>query len=239
MKKHRIDGQRTRSNLLDAASSCFAEKGFWETTNADICSRAGVNTASVNYHFSSKDNLYIEAWKHSFEKSMKTHPPDGGVSADSAPEERLHGRILAIIQRIGDPENCEVEIIHKEMANPTGLLADTMYKVIRPIDDALKSVIEELLGSAADRQRVQFCEMSIMSQCFGPMLRLRHARRGQDPAFPKGPPFDFDAESLAEHVTQFSLAGIRAIRERTQSPKPKSQSQGNKAAQTPQDRSGS
>ncbi|MBL7154602.1 MAG: CerR family C-terminal domain-containing protein [Phycisphaerae bacterium] len=236
MKKHRIDGQRTRSNLLDAASKCFAERCFWETTNADICSKANVNTASVNYHFGSKDNLYIEAWKHSFEKSMKAHPPDGGVPVDSAPEQRLHGRILALMRRIGDPENCEVEIIHKEMANPTGLLAETMHKVIKPIDDALKGIIEELLGSAANEQRIQFCEMSIMSQCFGPMLRLRRARTGQDAVFPKGPPFDFDAESLAEHVTQFSLAGIRAIRERTENGQTKSQ--GNKAAKTPLHRSG-
>ena len=216
MKKLRTDGQETRRHLLEAAGQCFAEEGFWETTNADICERADVNTAAVNYHFSSKDNLYVEAWKHAFENSMKTHPPDGGVSPKAPAEDRLRGRILAIMQRIGDPENCEIEIIHKEMANPTGLLAETMHKVIKPIDDDTKAIIRELLGEAASEQDVQFCEMSIMSQCFGPMLRLRRARAGHEPSFPKCPHFEFDVESLAKHVTAFSMAGICAIRDRGQ-----------------------
>lgn len=49
MKKQRIDGLETRHRLLEAAGMVFAEKGFWETTNADICRKASVNTASVNY----------------------------------------------------------------------------------------------------------------------------------------------------------------------------------------------
>ena len=236
MKKHRTDGQETRLHLLAAAGKCFAEKGFWETTNADICKRADVNTAAVNYHFSSKDNLYIEAWKYSFERSMNTHPPDGGVSQGSPARERLHGRILAMMQGVGDPESCGIEIIHKEMANPTGLLAETMQKVIKPIDDGMKAIIHELLGTAANEQAVQFCQMSVMSQCFGPMLRLRHARAGHDPSYPKGLPFEIDVEALAEHVTAFSLAGIRTIRYEAE--KRRTNSARNNAAQTPQNRSG-
>jgi AcrR family transcriptional regulator len=232
MKKRRIDGQETRQHLLAAAGKCFAEKGFWETTNADICKEANINTAAVNYHFSSKDNLYIEAWRYSFERSMNTYPPDGGVAPEAGAEEKLHGRILAIMQRIGDPDNYETEIIHKEMANPTGLLTETMHKVIKPIDDEMKDIIWELLGSAANEQNIQFCVMSIMSQCFGPMLRLRHARAG---FVPSGLPYEFDVEALAEHVTAFSLAGICAIRDKAK--KRQTKSQGKKAADTPQDRS--
>lgn len=232
MKKHRIDGQETREHLLTAAGKCFAKKGFWETTNADICKEANINTAAVNYHFSSKDNLYIEAWRYSFERSMNTYPPDGGVAPEASTEEKLQGRILAIMQRIGDPDNYETEIIHKEMANPTGLLTDTIHKVIKPIDDGMKAIIRELLGSAANEQDIQFCLMSIMSQCFGPMLRLRRARAGFDPS---GLPFEFDVEALAEHVTEFSLAGIRTIRDKAK--KRQTKSQGKKALDTPQDRS--
>ena len=90
----------------------FAEKGFWETTNADICRKASVNTASVNYHFGSKEELYIEAWKYSFEKSLKKHPPDGGISTQAPAEKRLKGRILSFMQRIIDPETYDFYIMH-------------------------------------------------------------------------------------------------------------------------------
>jgi len=216
MRKQRTDGQETRQHLLAAASKVFAEKGFWETTNADICKRATVNTAAVNYHFGSKEELYVEAWKYSFEKSINTYPPDGGVPPEAPVQDRLRGRILSFMQRIADPENYDVEIIHKEMANPTGLLTDTIQKAIEPMYQGIKSIVRELLGNRASEQQVCFCQMSIMAQCFGPILHLRRARISPETQRLGRLPLDFGVEELADHVTRFSLAGMRGIREETQ-----------------------
>ncbi len=212
MKRQRTDGQETRQKLLVAASEVFAKKGFWETTNADICAKADVNTASVNYHFGSKENLYIAAWKYSFEKSINDHPPDGGVSPTATVRERLHGRILSFMQRIGDPDAYDCDIIHKEMANPTGLLSETIEEAITPLEQDFKSTLKELLGSDADEQQIRFCHMSIMGQCFGPMLHLRHSQTEPAAPRPKDLRLDFDIERLAEHITQFSLIGMNGIR---------------------------
>jgi AcrR family transcriptional regulator len=45
---------------LDAAELLFAEKGFAATSMRIITAEAGVNLASVNYHFGSKDALLSE-----------------------------------------------------------------------------------------------------------------------------------------------------------------------------------
>jgi len=50
--------QKTRNRLLTAASRIFAEKGFQESTIAEICEQADSNIASVNYHFRDKETLY-------------------------------------------------------------------------------------------------------------------------------------------------------------------------------------
>jgi AcrR family transcriptional regulator len=47
----------TRILLLDAAERLFAEAGFAATSLRNITAVAGVNLASVNYHFGSKDAL--------------------------------------------------------------------------------------------------------------------------------------------------------------------------------------
>jgi len=211
MRKQRTDGQETRRRLLEAASEVFAKKGYWETTNGDICEKARVNTASVNYHFGSKENLYIEAWKYSFEKSINTYPPDGGVSAKATIQERLRGRILSFMQRIADPEAHDFEIIHKEMANPTGLLTETIEKAIEPIEQDFKSIFQELLGNRASEQQIRFCQLSVMCQCFGPMLHLRHSKAEPAVPHPRELPLNFGIEELAEHITQFSLIGINGI----------------------------
>ena len=212
-KKQRKDAQETRQRLLAAAVEVFADKGFWETTHAEICARAKVNTAAVNYHFGSKENLYVEAWKHSFERSIEAHPPDGGVAPGAPVGQRLRGRILAFMQRMADPNSCEVEIMHKEMANPTGLLTEALQQAVEPMRRDMRSVVQELLGDGVSEQQIHFCEMSLMGQCFGPMLHLRHARMAPGSPRPPGPSFEFGVEELADHITQFSLAGIRGVRE--------------------------
>jgi TetR/AcrR family transcriptional regulator, regulator of cefoperazone and chloramphenicol sensitivity len=212
-RKQRKDAQETRQRLLAAAAEIFAEKGYWEATHAEICAKANANTAAVNYHFNSKENLYVEAWKHSFEESIKAHPMDGGIGPDAPAEERLRGRILAFMHRMVDPNNHEVEIMHKEMANPTGLLTEALWHAIEPAQQDLRLLIRELLGKGVTEQQVVFCEMSLMGQCFGPMLHLRHTRMHPDTPRPPAPPIKFGVEELVDHVTQFTLAGIRGIRE--------------------------
>jgi AcrR family transcriptional regulator len=211
-RRQRKDAQETRQQLLAAAAEVFAEKGFWEGSHAEICAKARINTAAVNYHFGGKEKLYVEAWKHALAESIRAHPPDGGVSPGAPAARRLRGRILAFMQRIADPNNHEVEIMHREMANPTGLLTEVLPPALEPERQAFRSIVRELLGDAASEQQVTFCEMSLMGQCFAPMLHLRQARRGSHVPRPPGPPVQLGVEELADHVVRFRLAGIGAIR---------------------------
>src|SRR5580658_5428449 len=55
----------THTKLLDAAGQVFAESGFQAATVREICARAGVNIALVNYHFGDKLELYTEVLRHS------------------------------------------------------------------------------------------------------------------------------------------------------------------------------
>ena len=48
----------TKDKILDAAESLFMEHGFEATSLRSITAAAGVNLASVNYHFGSKEELF-------------------------------------------------------------------------------------------------------------------------------------------------------------------------------------
>jgi TetR/AcrR family transcriptional regulator, regulator of cefoperazone and chloramphenicol sensitivity len=210
MKIPREGSTRTRQSLLTAAVEIFAEKGYREATIAEICERAGTNIAAVNYHFDSKQILYIEAWRHAFSESIKAYPPSGGVSDDAPPEERLRGQVTAILRRIADDNNREFWFTQREMANPTGLLEEVLREEIRPLQRRTAGLVRELLGPLVPEEKAKFCELSIISQCMNPLVagRGREKRKaGQD-----GPPEINDREAYADHVVNFSLAGIRALR---------------------------
>jgi len=206
---------RTRQRLLSSARILFAQKGYRDATIAEICEGAGANIAAVNYHFGDKETLYVEAWRTAFHRSLEKHPLDDGMSDDAPPERRLRGWVRSFLGRVRDPENDEFEIIHKEMANPTGLLAEVMRESIQPLRHTLMAVVRELLGPEASRSQVLLCMMSIRAQCFD---HIAHARSHKMPAG-VGPPRDpvlaeMDVEVMADHVVCFSLAGIREVRRR-------------------------
>ena len=211
-KRETLEAGGTRSRLLEAASRVFAEKGYREATVAAICRRAGTNVALINYHFGDKEALYAEAWRLAFSRALEAHPADGGVPVDAPAAKRLRGRVLSLMRRIGDPENREFAIIRREMASPTGLLAVVMHEAILPLHLAFGRLIRELLGEAATDADVALCQMSIISQCMHPMMRNQHAQQlpgGKKPFYSLP---CFDIETIADHITRFSLAGIREIR---------------------------
>ena len=214
MRKQRSDGQETRQNLLTAAGEIFARKGFKATTIGAICQEAAANTAAVSYHFGSKEALYVESWRHAFNRSLRLYPQDGGVSPAAPAAERLHGLILAIMRRIVDPQSHDFDIFHKELANPTGLLVKAIQESVEPIFKVLALLVGELLGRDAQEHEVRLCAMSIRAQCFGPLLHARRRKNEQGIPICDLEPLLSDVEQLAEHVTRFSLAGIRALRTR-------------------------
>jgi TetR/AcrR family transcriptional regulator, regulator of cefoperazone and chloramphenicol sensitivity len=209
MKIPREDTMKTRGLLLEAAAEIFALKGYRDATIAEICGKAKANIAAVNYHFRDKESLYREAWRLSLLESLKNHPTDGGVSDKAAPEEKLKGQIKAFLDRITDENNREFMIVQREFANPTGLLDDIMREEMQPLQARTQSLIRELLGPYATDTQIQFCEISIISQCINPAITRKGHNQNQDKD--NNPPGIDDIKTYAEHVVSFSLGGIRAI----------------------------
>jgi hypothetical protein len=98
------------------------------------------------------------------------------------------------------------------MAQPTRLLADILEKEINPQRLQMLSLLKECLGQAASDQQIQYCHASIMGQCFQ-LLRLKHMQNARH--FRSRPGDLSDSKAFAEHIVQFSLAGIQSIRSQT------------------------
>lgn len=204
----RKDGEATREKILHAACDVFGEKGFYKATHVEICQRAGVNTALINFHFGSKDGLYRAVWEYVADEMEQRYPITGGIPAQAPIEERLRGHIRAQLNRALDPKSEGLHCIRAmEMIKPTGILDDAFTKRIRGHRAYTISLLRELLGPTADQRTVELCEMSLISQCHMiippfPGMRKKHHRF-----------VHADVDELAEHITQFTLAGIQAIRQ--------------------------
>lgn len=209
----RSDGLRTRDEILEAASEIFAKKGYHEATAEDICERARTNVAAINYHFGSKDALYAEVWHQAFDALVKAYPAEGDLEVNAPPETQLHALIRSLVALNVDPGRIghAGKLLLREMVNPTDVIKEIKPGVLRLIHDRMNRLIGQLLGPKASRQQILLCEMSTVHQCLGIGIRLFTGRTRPEVKL------DIAAgelrDTLTEHITRFSLAGIAAVRE--------------------------
>ncbi len=61
--------ERRRDQILKAAGECFSEKGFHQSSMADICARAGLSPGTVYHYFASKDDMILHFAERELEES--------------------------------------------------------------------------------------------------------------------------------------------------------------------------
>ena len=204
------DQAATRQRLLDAAGEVFAAHGFRAATVRDICSVAGANVAAVNYHFGDKQRLYQAVFLYAHECAMAKNappPPD----RRGTPEELLREFVAAFLRRVLDQGRpaWHGKLMSREMVEPTGVLDQLVEKAIRPQFALLSAIVRGLVGELP-HERLRRCCASVVSQC----LFYHHARPVIARLFPELVFDDAEIEALADHVTTFSLAGLRAAARR-------------------------
>jgi len=58
--KQKLRSKVTRENITRSASECFAKIGYHQTDVDEICRRANLTKGAFYYHFSSKQDLFLE-----------------------------------------------------------------------------------------------------------------------------------------------------------------------------------
>jgi AcrR family transcriptional regulator len=207
----REDGKETRNRLLNAACEIFAEKGYRNAKVAEICRRADANVAAVNYYFGDKASLYTEAWRHAFNKYAISASSDG---VHTSPDDQLRAYIQTLMQNFMEKgrQGYFTRLYMMELANPTGLIQDTWLDLVEPRRQKLLGIICKIMGVETTNETVLFCEMSIINQC-----RALLTINCNDLEYLLDQSLTPDLiKRLADHIAQFSLAGIKAAGKRKQ-----------------------
>ena len=198
---------QTRERLLEAAGQVFAEQGFRRATVRQICTRAGANIAAVNYHFGDKMGLYAAVINHWLGVAREKYPPDLGLGPNPTPQERLHAYVRSYLFRLlgqGAPA-WHGRLMAQEMIEPTEVMDTLLAQTIRPMIQRLESIVRDLLGDNATDEQVRACTCSISGQC----CFYRHAEALLTRLYPEHGTSPAQIERLADHVTRFSLQGLR------------------------------
>ena len=206
MRKPPSSPVETRELILNSAGRIFAENGFHATTVRQITREAGVNLAAVNYHFRDKQELYVSVLKRAHQAAARTAQADRA----GTPRHQLRTFIGTFLAYLLDPQRPQWQgsLIAREMAQPTPALDRLVAESIEPVKRRIAGIVREFVGPNVPKTRMTLACFSIIGQC----LYYVHCREMISRLFPEGRRELRNVETLTEHIFQFSLAGLNAIK---------------------------
>jgi len=192
-----------RQRLLAAAQDIFADFGYEGASVRQICTRAGVNIAGVNYHFGDKEHLYIEAVKQAhgcMSSPMEAVEYPAGTPATV----KLEWFIRGMVPEMHAPASpSALKLMMRELAHPGKAAGVVVDEFIRPMAFHLWELIRELLPDATEEKRMM-TGFSIISQC----LYYRQNRPVSELIFGKERLDAIDPTMVSDHIVEFVFRAL-------------------------------
>ncbi|MCX6620707.1 MAG: TetR/AcrR family transcriptional regulator [Acidobacteria bacterium] len=200
----------TKTRILDVAQKLFAEHGFDATSLRAITHEAGVNLASINYHFQSKEAL-IEALfaRHvgplNAERIRLLDEAESKAGDGPVPVEELVDAFAAPMLGMGAPGVQSIGILFGRMYAEPG---DLLRRVIAPQMMEIKT----RFSRAFARARPGLTPDDVFWRMHFTIGALAHtlASRGLLEFMSEGRCSSSDVVSARRQLIQFVVGGLRA-----------------------------
>lgn len=201
-----MSNDNARTRILAAAGPVFADRGYEEATVREICEKAEVNLAAVNYYFGGKERLYAETLErvHSRQCQQEQMPE---WSAGTPPAVKLTHFIRRLLTHLlrAKEEPWEMRLMMREIMDPTPAGHKVLQNHFRRGFDELQTILDEILPPDVPPHKRHQIGFSIIAQCVhyraaGRIVALLVDQRELQE--------HYGVEQLAEHVAQVSLAAL-------------------------------
>lgn len=205
LRRGRVDGDQTYLRILESAGSLFAAAGFAETTSKSIAMEAGVDVASINYHFASRNGLYQTVLAEAHRRLIQLERLQGIAAAKVTAEKKLEQLIDTIVDATTGDHGWPVHVLAREVLSPTSNARVLLDAEVGPKLAVVQGILGEVTGIPVGDPALLRCMVSVAA----PSLMLLVAGTGM-PA-PMRPVLTTSRAELAGHLQVFALAGLRAV----------------------------
>lgn len=154
-----MSSSSTKEKLLEAAGKLFSRQGYDATSVREICLEAGVNIASVNYHFGDKRSLYRAVVGHGAAESPSLAPPP----REGTPEERLHALVTRTLEDIFETRE-DTQVIVREFLDPPEDILELLKGPMRVQYLGVFEVLEALSGGRLNDRDLHMTTLGLLAQ---------------------------------------------------------------------------
>jgi len=198
--------ENTRGAIIKAAVQLFAEKGVEGASVRDIIAKARVNQAAINYHFKSKDGLYLEVLKTAFEKLTEHAVFDPEKLKSLSREEALRSFVYQQLRPLlfRDEMSRYIRLFALESAHPSKIFLKFMATNTVSYLTTAVDIVSRFLPPATQK-RVALCvAIWLMGQC-GVFVRNRELFAQEPFSITADEPF---TDELTELITRLAIGGL-------------------------------
>src|SRR6218665_1574205 len=135
-----------RAQIVDAAITCFAEKGFQRTSMADIIEASGLSAGAIYLQFESKQDIAIATAQAIGGRRMSEVPPRLETPPAPQPDEFVDLLMIGLMREIHDSR-----ILVQLWAE--SLYAPEMGDLVQEVFGRLRPVIARYLAAWARENR--------------------------------------------------------------------------------------
>lgn len=206
-KQRRANGETTRMEIVETAGRLFAAHGYHGTTSKAISARAKVNMAAINYHFDSRDGLYLAVLKEVHHRFISLDSLRQIAGSALAPSEKLHRFFTTFLAHILESDSWAIRVWAREVISPTSMFEQVVREDTWPKFDALAQIIAEFTGIEAQDPAMPRLVLHTIAPCLVMLIT------GRDSDTPIRTLFSTQPADLAEDFWRFAVAGLSQVQE--------------------------
>ena len=149
-RRRRVDGEASRTRILDAATAIASERGYEGTSIALVSAKCGLPASSIYWHFKDKDDLIAAVIERSFAHWLSAWQMPG----EGAARERLVAVALQIAEALLEsPDFLRLGLMLALERRPVEPRARAMFLAVRAeAIDTLTPAIRGLAPGLTDAQ---------------------------------------------------------------------------------------
>ena len=139
--------EQTRDRILNAGIACFAAHGYKGATTRTLAGAAGVNIATLAYHFGDKQGLYRAAIDRLYERLLALQP-EPSLVVSGPPRDRI-ADVARFAVRCAREHQTEVRLLLRHALEEGQLPAPLRERWVGELLEQAE-VVREFLGLARD-----------------------------------------------------------------------------------------
>ena len=204
MKKEKItinneEIKETKALIIECAGQLIAKYGYAKVTSKSICEKSKVNMTAINYHFGSRDGLYMAVLKEVHKFLINVDELNELYLSNLSAKEKLEAFIDIFVKSSYNEKSWHIKVWTREIVNPSPFINQILSQEGLPKLNIVSKIFSEYTGLQITEPKLYSCILNTMA----PFILMFLA---QDTA--ELLPVKYSGKDLVAHLKKFVFAGL-------------------------------